>query len=613
MTESNTAPTTERRAFKVHRDILWSIVRSQAGTLSKAILELVMNAVDAGSSKVNIELSTTALKVTDDGKGFTNREEIEQFFETFGTPHKAGDAVFGKFRMGRGMVMSFTCNTWRSGEFKMFVNIRDLGLEYDLSKLDVPAKGCTIEGTLYDPLEASGLIRLIDELRTLCKYAPIPVYVNGERISQDLKKIKWTDEDEDAYYLIRDGARAMSVYNLGVFVRDFWRGEFGVCGLVVSKRQLEVNFARNDVLANQCEVFKRVKAKLKAYAKQDAAERPRNNEAFREMQLDKLLTGSFDSSEDMFDAIFDAKVITDYGGRHHSLDGLTKAVSNANGALVAAEDHSMRADKVQQNKLAVVVDPKTLSRASNLSLIEIIERIEANMRAFPGADPDLSFMATERIFKPLKAAISDLDEVGALIDESKKIIDPGQHTQEEKLILKVLGDLSWYFTMATEQPRHATRKIGVFESETLDGFTDGKRLVFVNRKFLKIGGCAGHMFRAFDALKALMLHEYLHQEDDSRGHGHPAEFYERFHDIMSDEPLMQEFSYAAGRLYLHLRRKSGARMRSGDLAALDMVLIDDLGRPKPVCEKDWIDQMNDTHVAPPLAGQIAAHESALAE
>jgi len=608
MSQENQSQNGERRQFRMHKDLLWSVVQSQAGTLSKAILEGVMNSIDANSTYCKIEVNREKLSIVDDGKGFASRTEIEQFFEKFGTPHKKGDAVFGRYRMGRGQLMAFTENKWRSGNFSMTVNIRDLGLEYVLHTLPENAPGCSIACTLYDKLEPSGVIRLLDELRGLCKYAPIPVFINGERVSQDLSTIKWTDEDEYAYYMVRDSGRSMEVYNLGVFVKEFWRGEFGACGMVVSKRQLEVNFARNDVLANKCEVFKHISAKLRTFAKKSASEKPRNNEAFREMQMDKMLTGSFETRDEFVEAVRESKVITDYSGKHLSLEGLIRQVRTNGGALVSAEEHSIKADKVQQAKLAVVVDPKTMLRARNLSLLDIIKRIESNFRTFMEGDTQATMYMLDT-FAELKDSVADLDVVGAMIDESFNIIEPAKYTKEERLVLGVLQRMSYYFVVATGQQE--SRKLGMFESEGHDGMTDGSRMILLNRKFVKIGGSAGNVLKAFDSLKSLMLHEYLHDSSDSTGHGHPAEFYERFHDILSDNGRMNDFSYDACRLYLAARRKAGAKMRGGDLQLLDTLLIEDIGNVEGLTEEQW-NEAKDSRYSAEAEAQNEAEESELA-
>ena len=92
-------PAEERRAFGVHPQILLTIMREQAGSLSKALAELVMNSVDAGARRIDITIGEATFIVADDGQGFTSREQLENFFEIFGTPHNEDDAYsrYGRF------------------------------------------------------------------------------------------------------------------------------------------------------------------------------------------------------------------------------------------------------------------------------------------------------------------------------------------------------------------------------------------------------------------------------------------------------------------------------------------------------------------------------------
>ncbi|HEX3843847.1 MAG TPA: hypothetical protein VHV80_05770 [Steroidobacteraceae bacterium] len=55
----------------------------------------------------------------------------------------------------------------------------------------------------------------------------------------------WSFEDDLAYYRIVPGAHAIEVYSEDVFVRHFSTWQLGVGGVVVSKKPLELNFARN--------------------------------------------------------------------------------------------------------------------------------------------------------------------------------------------------------------------------------------------------------------------------------------------------------------------------------------------------------------------------------
>lgn len=141
----------ENRKFRMHPDLLYSVIKNQAGSIAKAILELVMNSIDAGASHVDVRLDRNTVQVADDGKGFTSQQEIDDFFECFGTPHTEGDATYGKFRMGRGQIMAFCRNTWMSGRFEMYVDIQARGLDYTLKTGLAEVRGCVVEGDQYQP------------------------------------------------------------------------------------------------------------------------------------------------------------------------------------------------------------------------------------------------------------------------------------------------------------------------------------------------------------------------------------------------------------------------------------------------------------------------------
>ena len=68
----------ETRQFKMHPKLLMDVIRRQAGTLAKAVLEGVMNSIDAKSTSVDVTIERTRVVISDDGKGFPSREEIEK-------------------------------------------------------------------------------------------------------------------------------------------------------------------------------------------------------------------------------------------------------------------------------------------------------------------------------------------------------------------------------------------------------------------------------------------------------------------------------------------------------------------------------------------------------
>ena len=170
------------RQFRMHPDLLFSVIKAQAGTHEKALLEAVMNAADAGATDCHVTLDEKGYVISDNGKGFVSRQEIEDFFETFGTPHKEGDATYGKFRMGRGQLFAFSRTVWHSNEFMMDVCIKTRGLDYILKGNQESFKGCKITGTWHEKIKSSEILSLTKEFKLLVKYMQIPIIFNGENI-----------------------------------------------------------------------------------------------------------------------------------------------------------------------------------------------------------------------------------------------------------------------------------------------------------------------------------------------------------------------------------------------------------------------------------------------
>lgn len=52
----------ETRRFGMAPELLLDVIKRQAGTPAKAVLELVMNAVDAGATRCEVTLTTAVLE-----------------------------------------------------------------------------------------------------------------------------------------------------------------------------------------------------------------------------------------------------------------------------------------------------------------------------------------------------------------------------------------------------------------------------------------------------------------------------------------------------------------------------------------------------------------------
>jgi hypothetical protein len=562
---------TERQEFRADRNLLYSTICSQAGTLEKALCELVMNSIDAEATRVDVELTNQTFKVVDDGRGFSSRDEIDRFFNTFGTPHQEGDAVYGRFRMGRGQIMAFTKNTWRSGPFQMDVDIKEHGLAYDLTTLGDVLKGCQIEGTMYEPLSAGQVIQTADSLAEMVRYMPIPVYINGELMAVGCGNLKWTEITEDAYFQLKATDYSLSVYNLGALVQSYPAHRFGIGGVVVSRKQLNVNFARNDIMAS-CPIWKAIQKAVRQHSGLGVQQRKKPwTDSRRARVLRALVTNDFQSKEEVEEAIL-APVFTDVTGRHHDLRKLIEKVSRSRGMPLTVATPTVLSVRAHEADLAFVLSDVVEARGAR-DLRSIFDRIRTSLHLW-----DVSYNGRGR-FGPFncetvwkaKERIVDFDKIDMPHATSFEPIKDSKLSKEERIVLNSIRHGEWIISARMGLPR---RRIDACESDTLDGATDGKTVIWINRTFLKVYGWNGGATQAFGEILSLLVHEYCHDADDSSAHGHPPEFYERFHNVMGatgKQSIMPALNDMTTR-YLWLRKNAGLKMRSGDLKALDIAL-----------------------------------------
>ena len=529
MTKTSTSQ--ESRQFRMHPDLLFSVIKAQAGTLSKALLELVMNSIDAGASKVDISLDRKSFKIEDDGKGFENREAIDQFFETFGTPHKEGDATYGKFRMGRGQIMAFTTNQWRSGSFRMDVDIQGRGLDYTLETGLEVFKGCQIAGKLYEHLDPSELITTERTLREQCRYTPAPVYLNGKLLSENPADQKWTVQNGDAFIRAND-SRQLSVYNLGVLVAHFSSSDFGVGGVVVSKKQLELNFA---ILRNKCLVWKAIRPVLTKLSAELNEKEPtqKRTEEWREFQA-KQLASMTSATYAQYRELADLPLLTDISGKHLSLDQLSRQAHQR--SIAVADGKSLTADKLHQSKIACVLNPDTFSRRFGLTLEDLLTHLDSIKTADSSRVENHFAYAVASIRK----ATVPFAELAKTLKSDHHIMDAAKVPKDAAACLRAIQEAQWQIVRALSDDsfsnrRMEPRKIMAMESETSDAFTDGKSRIFINIKLLRgiDGPNQGVSWAA--RMASLLIHEYCHNFDSGSSHGHDEIFYESFHQAAASK------------------------------------------------------------------------------
>ena len=517
----------EKRKFSVHANIIYNLVSAQAGTLSKAVLECIMNSVDAGAKRVDITIDTNSVKISDDGQGFRSKDEIEQFFEVFGFPHEEGERIYGQFGIGRAQLWSFCSTVWRTNQFEMLVDLKHKGLDYDLKTDAKKTRGMHIDGTFYEPLIPSDMASFTREITESAKYVQVPVFLNKKRISKDATKEKWDFDTEDAWVRLTDGGQ-LSVYNLGVFVKKYPAYVVGSGGIVVTKPgvRLELNMARNEILLSKCPVWKRIKPMLQ---KKSDERVKRKDTRLSESEAENMAL-RFLSGELSFEQVKNQKLITDIVGRHHTLYSLINELwkyRSAQAKITVAELGSRLGERAHRERLAFVLSPVTLQRFD----VENVAGLFNSILAVLSKDRVENRYTIARI-KELKTAES-VQEAAPVLSDGHTVLTDKELKPKERAALHALsviaGNVKAALRRQEDEPfgfqGYRTVHIGV--SDSAEAWTDGHSKIVVNRSMLPlldrgIGGCMG--------LANLFVHEFLHDSSDIGSHTHDLQFYERYHE-----------------------------------------------------------------------------------
>lgn len=550
MKQSPTTSAPEVRTLKAHDNLVLQVIKRQAGTLAKAVLEGVMNSIDAGAQNISVLVSHNTVTVTDDGKGFESAESIQNVFEVFGMPHEldeegiSTDAKFGTFRIGRGQLFAFGRNVWTTNTFKMCTDIDTKGLQYELYTDQPKVAGCVVTVLLYEGLSVREVQSTVDEITKLCRYVPQNLVVNGTCVARDPATMKW-DIDHPLAYIDKKVAVekwrpsvGLDVYQQGVFVETIPASEFGLEGTIVIKEAVQINFARNQVM-RRCGRWKKIAALLKVTGTEDAKQKTKVSPAEARNFVTRFGHGEIQYSE--FKSV---KCLPDTNGRLWSCEQLTKmASSNGTGTAIhrsAAGDLQVgfgsagcrSADRVMQQKLALVFDKAILSYMGM-----------TDQQAVAALNHQRSY------------ALAVLVDYKALLDgdDAYTLYSRQQLTPREADFVRAAEHLMWVIVRRTQKTADH-RRLCIGSSRDADGWTDGSTYVAVNRSFLE--GLDLGLERDWHKVAALLGHEMCHNEPDSGTHNHTPEFYEDFHELAKETlPESARFCYQSFRKILNNRVK----------------------------------------------------------
>lgn len=540
--EVNLEDSGEVRKFHMHPDLLFSVIKAQAGTQEKAILEAVMNAVDAGAKSCTVTVDQHGYEISDDGKGFVSKQEIEDFFATFGTPHKEDDAIYGRFRMGRGQLFAFSTTTWRTSTFEMQVDIQKSGLDYILKENLPFVNGCTIVGKWYKKMATQELFIMIKELESLIKYMQIPVLVNGKNFSVDPETQKWNYKEDDFFVKVNKSGNTLSVYNMGALVSHYPASKFGVAGTVVTKSALKVNFARNDVLTSECLLWKKINKKMKEIMGIETAKKNVLTDAEREAILNNVICEAT-----LIGEVIQKGLLVDISGKKISfralLDAKRLTFSTGNSKLKKIEE------RVNDQKLAMVLSDSILEKFYVTTPKEFVNAVN-DLIAFNNEEVDFliseakeqnedwrryNYLYGLKVHDKCTSNIVDINELINNINNAMDNIETKALTKKQRIFLKATQDISGWIGRMVYAAIHGDEKyiwkdaqkfervIYLGTSEVAKAWTDGSTYITIEAKNI-----SSHPM----TIVHLLIHEYCHNEATNESHDHGSEFYELYHEVL---------------------------------------------------------------------------------
>lgn len=533
---SATAPNQpEQHAFVAGSALVMHVINSQAGTLGKAVGETVMNSIDAGATRVDIDLTLNSISIVDDGQGLRTKEEVLHVFKVFGFDHSDHKREFGKFGLGRGQMFKFAATKWLTHGFVLDVDVRARGLEW-LLHVDQPhVNGLTIEGAFYDRLTETERMEVARDVERLVKYSAVPVFVNGRQLNKDPASEKWDEESDVAYLRVTDG-NYLRVYNQGIFVTDVYAGYQGVGGVLVTKRgaDLTLNMARNDVDRALCPLWKQLNKQLRAIADKRLGKesKKRLTDADRD-----YIAGTTADPEQAREAL-DKPIVGLCNNKHLSVQSLVSQLVRWRSApvgITVAPSGSRIGEAIIRDKTAIVLSPATLARFGAATVAEFVATVADRMEACNA----IGQYALERMRSP-DASLSgfivyeDIADCPAYRQLNNSKIPASELTAKQRHYLYAVGAMMPMINRAMIEygASHSSREVIIGKSDGAEAYTDGSTYIAIVDTVAH--DAMGKGLGGFLRTAHLLVHELLHSDDDSGSHVHDPQFYEDFHNIVLD-------------------------------------------------------------------------------
>ncbi|WP_157763146.1 ATP-binding protein [Acetobacter persici] len=583
-----TSTSEELLEFTVDPAIIMHIIYNQGGNEAKALLELVMNGIDAGATSIRIDFTEQGFTCQDNGKGFVTREEIELHFQRFGTPHIEGDARYGRYRLGRGQIMAFARTKWLTQDWVMEVDIPQTGLLFSLSQTKDKFPGCHITGHWYARKEEWERNEILRELKKQLRYLDMEIEINGEKVGREQFQEQWDHEDDLAYYRIADRSGAMDIFNMGVFVKHDPSRLWGAGGVILSKKAIALNTSRTEVMRELCPIWRSISETMDDLIQKD--ERTRRKNVWTIERKERALARILNAHPDAVKLFREAPLITLvghskaislgqllFGQKLIPASGLTEfkfqkiSICNSRALLPDAETIASMFPDI------AVIHPTTFSEVffsqTDYSFIKKLNETQGSV--FTGSSSwTIAELCREHSYTlrtrgdiqitPREVVLADFSTLRQAIDRRTQVLKASKCLKGEEL--RVWGAFKSPLKKFAAQVRRMMdplndQEVEIFigRSQTAEAWTDGGKSVFLSVELVRrlCSNPVQHAQRLFQIVEHEMVHSHG-GADPSLNAEHDFDFYKRFHDTtIAAAPIRQTMirkGLKAYRYTLNMRR-----------------------------------------------------------
>lgn len=422
---------------------------------------------------------------------------------------------------GRGQQMAFAAVRYETNTFAMDCDVKTRGLKFSVETHDdVLCKGCRVKGEFYEAMDRHAISTTVRELARIVRFLPITVTINGKVVTERVEDVEWDDEDEDAYYKF-DSSTGVEVYNRGMFVNKLAEYQFGTGGVIVTKQTMQLDMSRTQLLETQCEVWRRIKKKVRGKHRKVAM----NSNRLTAAQRTSLVQGLIDG-EVAWGDVSSKPIFVDCKGRGKTPYGLGYGLCQF---TLADRNEKLIAEKLHGRDFFVfgeqMIDQWNLDangshgQSSLGKLVEVVNRIierDGGRHPFEKMQP-CEFIDAKQRFEGDHRLLED----GELANDVIRSLECFRRASNERICTEVNPDTDW------QARRRLKRNLFAGMSDVYNGWTDSERYIAIHHDLLaKATKSEGGVIKVLRVL----VHEYCHAERTDKEHVHGVEFYEKYHD-----------------------------------------------------------------------------------